>query len=307
MGFTPVVVNEEIKDYVENHKNLHVYQWGLVDNPLFANDPEKLERAMDEWSHLPEAMRNTRLSGEWYYEPKGKQVFENVHPECVPDFEVPLEWRRARISDPATHRTGAIILAEDPADGQWFVINAVELEWKNKLCTTADIEREIDKLAPYPEFQYTMSLYDNAESWFGSHQVGKQGRWRACVMKRKSLLIMQTRDAMVTKRVKFFKVGAAPLVKQIYAYRRKDDGEIYKKKDHMVDCLQYFCREIPPFIPGRVVMRPDNQEDMVKHHMDNLRKKWAQVGSTQQQQSRRQVTATARRATVTALRGRGLR
>lgn len=306
LGFTPVVHNEEIKDYVDNHKTLSVHQWGLVNNPLFRDNPERLERALDEWAHLPEAMRNMRLTGEWYYETKGKRVFENVDPDVVEDFEFPDFWRRVRICDPATHRSGYIALAEDPTDGQWYCIDATEIEWKGKICTAMDIEHQLDKRSPHPDFRYLLSLYDNAESWFGSHSAGKQGKWRPCVMKRKEHLLMLTRDAMVNKKIKFFKRGASPLIRQIYSYRRKEDGTIHKAKDHMVDCLQYFCREIPPFRPQENAVKDDSQEGLVKQHLKNLREKWKTAGNTEKIFSR-QFGYTHRRQAINSLRGRGMR
>lgn len=305
LGFTPVVQNEEIKDYVDKHQSLHVYQWGLVDNPLYRDNPERLERALSEWAHLPEAMRNMRMTGEWYYEIKGERVFENVDPEVVDDFEIPDDWRRARVADPANHRTGTAYFAEDPYDGQWYCVYAEEIEWKGKLARTEDIERVIDSRAPHPEFQYCMSLYDNAEAWFGAHAEGKQGRWRACVQKKKDLLLMLTRDCIVNKRVKFFKQGAAAAIRQIYSYRRKEDGSIHKKKDHIVDCLQYFCREIPAFVQRTLQRPPTTGEELAREHFKNLKKKWARVGAEKQVNTK--FAVSQRRSAVASLQRRGLR
>ena len=307
LGFTPVVHNEEVKEYVDNHKRLHIHRWGLVDNPLFRDNPEKLERALDEWAHLPESMRNMRMTGEWYYESKGQRVFENVDPEIVEDFEVPDYWRRFRVCDPATHRSGYTCYAEDPADGQWYCIDATEIEWKGKICKATDIEKVLDARVPFDGYRFNFSLYDNAESWFGSHTEGKCGKWRPCVMKRKEHLLMVTREAMVNKKVKFFKKAAAPLIKQIYQYRRKEDGTIHKKKDHMVDTFQYFCREIPKFIPNQVSGSTVNtHEEIHAKHMEALKKKWAAVSKTSKSLGR-QTVSMYRRQAINSLRGRGLR
>jgi phage terminase large subunit-like protein len=303
LGFTPVIENEEIKEYVDNHPRMHVYQWGLADNPLYKDNPDRLQRALDEWSHLPEAMKNMRMSGEWYYEAKGERVFENVNPIIVDDFVVPDDWRRMRVADPANHRTGAAFFAEDPSDGQWFCIDAIEIEWKGVLARTEDIEREIDKRAPFSDFRYHVSLYDNAEAWFGAHTEGKQGKWRACVNKKKEMLLLLTRDCIVNGKVKFFKHKASGLIRQIYMYRRREDGSIVKRKDHMVDCLQYFCREIPHFIPDRIVSKPVTNEEIAAAHRKNLQQKWAKIGAGGQSK----YTMASRRSNVAALQKRGLR
>lgn len=305
-GFTPVVQVEEIRHYVDKHEGMSVHQWSLAENPIYRDDPAKLARALAEWKHLPEPLRLARENGDWYEElPQGVRIFENVTPECVDDFEIPLYWRQVRFSDPASHRTGVVIFAEDPNDGQWYATVAREIEWKDKLAKATDIERVIDSLAPHEDFRYHMSVYDNAEAWFGAHTEGKLGRWRPCVHKKsKDSLIMKTRDSIVEGRVKFFKFGAAALVRQIYQYRRRPDGAIHKKKDHLVDPLQYFCREMPTFVPGQQSVPCDMPEEIKKEHFKVLEKKWAQRGNrvfgsgvqfTQTQQRKQQILTLRQR------------
>ena len=303
LGFTPVVQNDEIKDYVEAHTKMSVHQWGLIHNPVFRDCPEKLERVLEEWGSLPDAIKFMRMNGDWTYEVTGDRVFENVTPICVDDFEIPMHWRRVRVCDPANHRSGLSIYAEDPQDGTWFCIDALEIEWKGKLARTDDIEREIDKRAPFSEFRYHLSIYDNAEAWFGAHTEGKQGKWRPCVQKKKEALIMLTRDSIVSGRVKFFKHKAAGVIKQIYAYRRKSDGEIHKAKDHMVDTLQYFCREIPKWEPNKAPPEVQTQEQIVEGHFNKMKKEWAKRGIA----TSPKAAMSNRRQSVIALQRRSLR
>jgi hypothetical protein len=305
LGFTPVVKVPDIREYVDKHTQMSVHQWALNENPVYRDNPEKLARAIAEWAGLPEPLRRARMTGEWYEEiPEGQRIFENVTPICVDDFEIPLDWRQVRFADPASHRTGVVIFAEDPNDGQWYATIAREIEWTGKLAKADDIEGVIDSLAPYEDFRYYMSVYDNAEAWFGAHSTGKLGKWRPCVHKKnKEILINNARDQVVAGRVKFFKVGAAALVRQIYQYRRKPDGAVYKKKDHLVDPLQYFCREMPPFIPGQQSVPCDLPEEIKKAHFRKLAKKWAQKGNrvfgggtvTRMQQRRQQVNTLRQR------------
>ena len=104
-------------------------------------------------------------------------------------------------------------------------------------------------------------------------------------------------------KVKFFKRGAAALVRQIYQYRRKKDGEVRKKKDHLVDPLQYFCREIPPFIPNAVSVPCDMPEEIKKAHFQKLEKKWEGL----RKQPSSGTVQSMRRQTVVNLRNRGMR
>ena len=307
LGFTPVVKVPEIREYVDKHERMSVHQWSLEENPIYRDDPEKLARALAEWKHLPEPLRLARLKGDWYEElPEGIRIFENVTPECVDDFEIPHDWRQVRFSDPASHRTGVIMLAEDPEDGQWYCIKAQEIEWKEKIAKATDIERVIDSLAPHPDFRYFMSVYDNAEAWFGAHTEGKLGRWRPCVHKKsKDRLIVKARECIVEKKVKFFKNGAAALIRQIYQYRRRPDGAIHKKKDHLVDPLQYFCWEMPPFRPRENPVPCDFPDELKKQHFKQLDKKWSrysnrlEVGQSTMLNQRKQKTYN--------LRNRGMR
>jgi len=271
MGFTPLNPDEDIKHYLDNHSSLALHTWPLLANPLYKNDPEKYQRVLDEWEHLPKAEREARLNGAWYYESDGtEQVFENIIPEVVEDFEVPLHWRQARVLDPASHVTGFSILAEDPNTGEWYVIHSGELYWKGKLAKAEDIEREIDRYRPTPDFKYCLNIYDNAEAWFSAHS---SGIWRPCAEKNKQAQIIALRKIMQDRRLKFFRVGGAAALRQVYKYKQKD-GKVLKKQDHIVDTLQYFARQIPP--PRNADEEvPVGQEGMIKSHFDKLKKKWA--------------------------------
>lgn len=271
MGFTPLNPDEDIKNYLDNHPSLALHTWPLLSNPLYRDNPDKYQRVMDEWKHLPEAEKNARIRGEWYYENDGtEQIFENVVPVVVEDFEIPPYWRQVRVIDPASHVTGFAIFAEDPETHNWFVIHSGELFWKGTLAKAEDIEKELDRLRPFDGYKYVLNIYDNAEAWFSAHS---RENWKPCIEKNKKLQIMELRRIMATGRLKFFRVGGAPAIRQVYKYRQKE-GKIVKRNDHIVDCLQYFAREIPK--PRRVSdPTPTTHEEILKHHFDRLKSKWA--------------------------------
>ena len=80
------------------------------------------------------------------------------------------------------------------------------------------------------------------------------------------------------------KYRAAPLVKQIYMYQRKEDGSIRKIKDHMVDCLQYFCRQMPrPIQTPQTEVNLSDHSSMIQHH-------FAQVATKRRETEDKQVS-----------------
>lgn len=260
MGFTPIIEDEEIKDYLENSKHVSKHSWSLLANPHYRDNPERVKRALAEWEHLSEQERNTRLRGDWYFERKGGRVFEGLEWEVIQDFEVPHEWRRCRVTDPASHVTGHSEWAENPSTGQWICIKAIEYKWKGKLATDRMILEEIEKLKPYPGFIYTLSIYDNAEGWFGSE--GAKKGYRPCMVKNRNQAIMEFKRAVSDGKVAVFRNGGALLIKQTNEYSFKGDGSIDKKKDHVLDTAMYFIREMPP--KSQVPKRPLNEKDYLK-------------------------------------------
>ena len=243
MGFTPIVEDEDIKDYIESSTNVSKHSWSLLSNPHYRDNPERTARALAEWEHLPEPERNTRIRGDWYYERKGGRVFEGLEWDTIEDFAIPHEWRRCRVVDPASRITGYSEWAENPLSGQWICYVALEFNWKQNRATDTMILEEIIKLKPYPGFHYTLSLYDNAEAWFGSN--GAKEGFIPCMLKNRAAAIMEMKRAVQTKRVAVFKRAGALLVKQTADYQFKADGTIEKKKDHVLDTAMYFIRQMP--------------------------------------------------------------
>jgi phage terminase large subunit-like protein len=276
MGFTPLNPDPAIKEYLENHPRLATHTWPLLSNPLYGKDPEKYARVLDEYNHLPINEKNARLNGEWYYElSDDENIFADVFPEVIDDFDVPWEWRRMIVADPASHVTGFAIFAEDPLSEDWLCIDSGELFWRGKLATTDDILGELDRRKPYENYKYVKAIYDNAEAWFGAHAAGE---WRPCMEKNKKAQIIALRNLIVNRKLKFFKHGGATALRQIAMYRSKN-GKIVKRNDHVVDCLQYFAREVPPPVKKKSNDAPVTNEEIAKAHMENLKKKWASNGT----------------------------
>jgi phage terminase large subunit-like protein len=249
LGFTPLNPVEEVRDFLQDNPRVQTFSWSVIDNPKFYNDKEKLENALSVWKNLPINEYKSRLHGDWYYELKGGFVFEGLKPEVVDDFIVPDTWRRVRYADPASHVTGFIQFAEDPVTNIWYIIDAVEFKWETTLAKVSDILHEIEKRKPRPDYKYYDSVYDNAAGFFGAE--GTKYGFRPCMLKNRDQAISLTKEILGAKKIAFFKKGGAGCLAQLFKYKFKDNGGIYKVDDHMLDCLMYFCREIPK--PGAAI------------------------------------------------------
>ena len=251
-SWTPVDVSDEIVEYVENSQALSQHRWGMMDNPAFRDNPEKLKRAMGDLAHLPEHIRKMRLYGDWVDDTREEdRVFSNVYPEIVDDFHVPHSWRRIRVLDPAGHRSGFCEFAEDPSDNQWYCIWAQEIEWKGRTARATDIEAVCDERAICDGYVYFMSIYDNAENWFAAHAKHTHGRWTPCANKNVPLFNSITRDVLATGKVKFFRQGAFIAARQIIRAKHKENVQTRAfKKLHCADCIRYFSVHIPPPDPN---------------------------------------------------------
>lgn len=271
LGFTSLVQNDAIRDYVDkacDDGTMSLHQWSIYDNPWYSQHPDRIARVLAEYKNMSEEERNARLKGDWYYEKPDKAVFEGLEPEVVDDFPIPSHWRQIRYTDPASHVTGHAIFAEDPNTGTWYVTHGVEITW-GTIARASDILSVIESMKPHPRYTYFASVYDNAEAWFGAE--GKPYGYRPCIVKNREAAQMQTRNAIGNGRVKFFRIGGAEALKQLTAYRFKSDGSgnVVKKKDHILDCVMYFCREIPEPLP-QAIQQPTEREDIVAKHFEKM-------------------------------------
>lgn len=257
MGFTSLEVNEDVKAYVDrscDSGTISLHQWSLVDNPHYRDNPDRLRRAMAEFANLSPEERDARLSGGWFKERPNKPVFDGLEPQMVDDFPIPPTWRQVRYVDPSSYVTGLAIFAENPEDGQWYCHIGTELTWKEAV-KAEELVNRIEFFKPHSSFQYHDSVYDNAEAWFWAY--AKSTGFRPCILKNRNDAIQKTRDAVAGGKVKFFRKGAALAQEQFRAYKFTDDGKaVVKKKDHVLDCIMYFCREIP---------------ELISQHADNLK------------------------------------
>lgn len=291
LGFTPVDVPDDIIDWVENHEGLSQHRWSIYDNPVFRDDEVKLNRVLAELKSLPEHKRNLRIHGDWDKEKEKEEdrVWSNVYPVTVKDFPIPHNWRQVRVADPAGGVTGFSIFAEDPVPNElgecdWYCIHSEEISLANgkKNATAMDIEARMETRAPFPEYQYFMSIYDNAENWFANHAVNKQGQWMPCLLKNVELFNNITRDVVAAGKLKFFAIGAALAVRQFMRARRNPKtGKISFKKLHAIDTVRYFCPMIPPFDPNHQGDKRTEVERINDEWTKKLQAEWNKIGQEQ--------------------------
>jgi hypothetical protein len=297
MSFTPVNVPQEIIDYVENHTALAMHRWSLFDNPVFRDNPDKIERVKAELSHLPESKRLMRLNGDWDIDFQDTdRIFANTFPEEVDDFPVPANWRHVRMLDPAGHRSGFAIFAEDPKTFDWYCILARHIEWKGRTVKATDIEGECDKYAPHKEYRYFESIYDNAENWFGAHCDNNLGIWRPCILKNVELSITQARAAMSSGKLKFFRGAAALAVREIMrAERDPKTGKPKFKKLHSLDCIRYFCSQIPDPDPDWIGDSRTEEQRRIDASDEAMVKSWKEVEALENRSIQELVNQRRRR------------
>lgn len=267
LGFTSLVQNDDIRTYVDkacDERTMSLHQWSILDNPWYRDNPERMRRVLAEYAHMSEEERNARLYGHWYFEKPDKPVFEGIDPELVDDFPIPHHWRQVRFTDPASHVTGHAIFAEDPDTGTWYITLGTEITW-GKIAKAEDILGAIEAYKPYLSFKYYASVYDNAEAWFGAYGVAYG--YRPCILKNREAAFIQTRTAIGSGRLKFFRKGGHDALKQFISYRYKPDGggKVIKKNDHILDCIMYFCREIPDPLPQALPQLTEREEMLAKH------------------------------------------
>jgi len=263
LGFTPLNPDAEIKNYIDDTHaagGLELYSWSMTQNPHYIRHPDRMQDLLDKWKYLPEGQFKARLRGDWYYETPDGTMFQGAVFEEVDDFEIPIDWRRCRVTDPANRVTGHAEFAEDPNTGIWYCYKAYQIGWKEgSVMDAKDLLTEINKNKPAPWFQYYFSLYDNAELWFGV-EARKIDGYSPTILKCVEKAVMETRSAIKDGKLKFFKQGAGFVVTQMRMVPNPKGDKARSGKFHATDCVLYFCRQIPDWIPPKGNMTTEQQD-----------------------------------------------
>jgi len=245
-GFTPLIENVEIKDYLDEKCKtgaMKLHSWSLTANPHYRDNPQRLATVMAEWDCLPPAEREARLNGDWYFESKHGKIYSDCNIDIVKPFEIPSHWRKARVADPAAHKTGISWFAEDPETNDWFMYQSTEIGKSSVGIDAVTILKEIVRLEQSTE--WALSIYDNHEAWFGADE-GVRKLFRPSIQKNINAGIMESKKLFNQGRLKIFET-CGDAIRQIQDIEWSAEGKPKgKSKMHMLDTILYFCREVPP-------------------------------------------------------------
>lgn len=143
-AFTPKIVSTEIRKAIDAADGVlsKKYQLLMLDNPVYTEKDK--QRIMAELATATEAYRNTVLTGAWLTSDLSAY---NITDEMI---RAPVNyhkgWRHCEASDPASGSThGMVILAEDPANGNWYVVEEHEITGLNDPLAYVDKAEELTR------------------------------------------------------------------------------------------------------------------------------------------------------------------
>lgn len=242
--FTPLIRNPEIKNKIENldERYARKYKFSMMDNP--ANWPRK-DIILAQLAGLPEGERNARLHGDWFIGDRGVYRFdENNHIENPEGYHA--AWRHVEIVDPAAAGyAGYALLAECPKTHRWYVIRAEIIPGD----TATDLMPAFAKRSA--GVNLIRRICDPHEAWFIKEANKAKVIYHGVYNKnnnRKLELIKQLQDRLDDGRLKVTDWAGDQVVEQFISCQWSEarEDKIVRSSDyHILDCLQYFCDQIP--------------------------------------------------------------
>lgn len=242
--FTPLLRNAEIKNHIENGdpKYTRKYILKTYDNPTYTD--EQLQEIKYQHSLMSENERRTRSEGSWYAGDLAVYDFStNLHTAIPPEYHP--SWRHVEAVDPAgSGKAGYALLAENPADGVWYVIKAEYIDG-NAASVLLD---KIQKLTQ--NVNCVKKVADPHEAWF-IKEAGMRHQWYEIPHKkneRKKELIKGLQEALYNGRLK-----VAPWCKSAIdefitcQWSQTSDKIVNARSFHLMDCLQYAVDCLPKY------------------------------------------------------------
>jgi hypothetical protein len=257
-AFTPKSLNKAVKDHVEAAcpPIAKKYTLRFIDNP--AVDAETIEARLQQISHMPEHMQKTVLEGSWMQAESTVYTLTDYALQSPPDYS-PL-WRHVVGVDPGLESAqGMVILAENPADGHWFVIHS---ETQKKL---DDVDQAVQVVADYvvrTGINVHKIVYDAAGSYWYKHarkhpiisKLKIDKPWNKNSSSRKEDMISAVQTAVGT--TLFVCPWNEDLIEEFGSYHWSETtpGKIVKsQKYHLLDALRYAIDGLPKWAgPSKV-------------------------------------------------------
>lgn len=248
-SLTPLVENLRIQRRIDASVPPHgrKYQFSMLDNPIYA-DPVKRNKIIEELSHLPEAVRNTRLYGNWSPSTYAVYSFDwNTAARPLPD-NYQKSWRHVESVDPALKSAlGLGVWAEEPQSGHWYLVHSEEI-------TGIQEPEALVKAVAARVSQYNIvrRISDPHEVWYintaarlGIKYIGVYNK-----NQRKGELIKQAQQ-LLGSRV-FIPPHNSEFIDQMVGCKWSDkeqDRIINASSKHLMDQWHYFCDNIPRHEP----------------------------------------------------------
>jgi len=242
--FTPLIRNPEIKKKIETVDSRYgkKYKFAMFDNPIYAGREDEL---MARYSALPEGERNARLYGEWFIGDRGVYRFDEIHHMENPEGYHPA-WRHVEVVDPAAAGyAGYALLAENPKNHSWYLIRAENVQGDSASELLQSFQKRSEGV------NLIRRISDPHEQWFIKEANKAKVVYHGVFNKnnnRKLELIKQLQDRLDDGRLKITDWAGEAVVEQFATCQWSETREdkIVRSSDyHILDCLQYFCDQIP--------------------------------------------------------------
>lgn len=260
--FTPLVRNEEIRKIVDSDRP-HARKVFLhkLDNPKYAGREKEVE-AETRADCASEAEFRARMFGEWYY--GDTRVFnylgEKNKVAQPPNYD-PALWRHAALLDPAASGlAGLILLAENPEDGNWFVMKAKYLKGMSAFELYDEVEKELKG------YRITHRWCDCNPAGFYKESIRRgEVEWLPYnKQERKTETIDSTNDAFREQWLWLTELASVEaLEEELVGCEWKSQTEekiINASKYHLADPLRYFVVLRPKFSKEDLVVLTPTQE-----------------------------------------------
>jgi phage terminase large subunit-like protein len=247
--FTPLVENLRIQRRIDSAIPPYAkkYHFRMLDNPVY-QEPKKREKIIQELAVLPESIRNTRLYGHWSSSNSAVYSFDyDKMVRSLPEH-YNRSWRHVESVDPALKSAlGLGVFAEDPQTGHWYLVHSEEISGIHD--PEALISTVSRKVEPY---NIMKRISDPHEVWYIQLAARRGMKYIGVYNKnsRKGELIKQLQE-LGSKL--FICPHNTEFIDQLLGCRWADGDNsriISASSKHMLDMAQYFCDNIPKYVPG---------------------------------------------------------
>lgn len=239
--FTPLLLNAEIKNHVDNGDRRLVKKIFLrtYDNPVYTE--EQLRDMKDKHALMSEAERETRTEGAWFAGENAVYDFVDTRHCESPEGYHPM-WRHLEAVDPAASgKAGYALLAEDPDTGIWYVMKDEYIDGK----AGSELVDIVKKLTGTVNCVKRVS---DTMTWFTKEAAIKNITYNIPYNKnnRKEELIKGLQEAITQGKLK-----VAPWCKltidEFISCQWSESGNriINAQHYHLLDCLQYAVDAFP--------------------------------------------------------------